>query len=431
MNVIPRALAVAVLLVAAGGTAQAQVDTALAARYFAEADTLCRREGSRLWGVSLCGPMVFADPATGSIATNRPAPDAPRPRVLGYVNAALEWGGERWSAFVWPMMPKDSAARAGLMLHELFHRVQPGLGLFIPSAPALPDHLDTMEGRYWMQLEWRALAEALTHSGAERHAALADALAFRAARRRLAPTAAESERIVEINEGLAQYTATAGAADATQAAADALRQLERVTAVESFVRTFAYPSGAAYGLLLDGWSPGWTRRIGAGDDLGNLARTASGVEPVADADAAARRYDSAALLAAEEKREAVRAERVAELRRRFVEGPVLVVPRGRNASFITNGVTPIPGVGTIYPRYRVSGEWGSLEADLVLVSSDERTLTLPAPKPAEGKTIEGDGWKVTVADGWIVRPGARAGDHEVVQEGARRPPAPSHTKEDS
>jgi hypothetical protein len=417
MNAIARAVAMAVLPVAAGGTAQAQVDTTLAARYFAEADALCEREGARLWGVSLCGPMVFADPATGSIATNHPAPDAPRPRVLGYVNAALEWGGERWSAFVWPMMPKDSAARAGLMLHELFHRVQHGLGLFIPSAPALPDHLDTMEGRYWMQLEWRALAEALRESGAQRRAALADALAFRAARRRLSPTAAESERIVEINEGLAQYTATVGAADSTPAATvDALRQLERVTTVESFVRTFAYPSGAAYGLLLDGWSPGWTRRIGAGDDLGSLVMAASGVEPAADAEAAARRYDSAALRAAEEKREAVRAARVAKLRRRFVEGPVLVVPRGRNASFITNGVTPIPGVGTIYPRYRVSGEWGSLEADLVLVSADERTLTLPAPKPVEGKTVEGDGWNVTVADGWIVRAGARAGDYEVVRE---------------
>ena len=167
------------------GLAAAQVDQALAARYFAEAEGLCRQEGGRLWGVSLCGPMVFADPATGTIATNHPAPDAARPRVLGYVNAALEWGGERWSAFVWPMMPKDSSTRAGLMLHELFHRVQPQLGLFLPSAPALPDHLDTAEGRYWMQLEWRALAEALRLTGEEQRRALADALGFRNARHRL------------------------------------------------------------------------------------------------------------------------------------------------------------------------------------------------------------------------------------------------------
>ena len=399
----------------------AQVDTARAARYFAEAEALCRKEDGRLWGVSLCGPMVLADPATGTIMTNRPPPEAPRPRVLGYVNAALEWGGERWSAFVWPMMPQDSAARAELMLHELFHRVQPGLGLFIPSAPALPDHLDTMDGRYWMQLEWRALAAALDTAGSARSAALADALAFRAARRALAPVAAESERIVEINEGLAQYTATAALAESAEAAAtSAIRQLDRVTEIESFVRTFAYPSGAAYGVLLDHWSPGWTRRIDASADLGRLVMTASGVEPSADADVAARRYDAAALRAAEERRETARAARVAELRRRFVEGPVLVVPRGRNAAFITNGVTPVPGAGTIYPRYRVSGAWGSLEADLVLVAADERTLALPAPGALEGKTLEGEGWKVTLNEGWLVRTGARAGDYEVVREGSGR-----------
>ena len=407
---------VAAMLIAA--PTAAQVDQSLASRYFAEAEALCRAESGRLWGVSLCGPMVFADPLTGTIATNRPAPDAPRPRVLGYVNAALEWGGERWSAFVWPMMPKDSAARAGLMLHELFHRVQPGLGLFLPSAPALPDHLDTAEGRFWMQLEWRALARALGNPGAERRAALADALAFRAARHRLAPLAAESERVVEINEGLAQYTATAAtAASPEAAAADAVRQLAKVTGVESFVRTFAYPSGAAYGVLLDEWSPGWTRRIGSADDLGRLVMTAAGVEPAANADSAAKRYDAEALRAAEESREAKRAGRVALLRQRFVDGPVVVVPRGRNASFITNGVTPIPGAGTIYPTYRVSGEWGSLEAELVLVSADERTLALPAPAPArlEGKSLSGEGWKVTLNDGWVVRPGARKGDYEVIR----------------
>ena len=396
---------------------RAQVDAQIAARYFAEADAACEREGGRLWGVSLCGPMVFADPATGSIATNRPAPDAPRPRVLGYVNAALEWGDERWSAFVWPMMPRDSALRTRLMLHELFHRVQPGLGLFLPSAPALPDHLDTIEGRYWMQLEWRALAEALGLTGEEQRRVLADALAFREARHRLSPSAAESERVVEINEGLAQYTATAAAAESPEAArADAIRQLQAAPEIETFVRTFAYPSGAAYGVLLDAWCPGWTRRIDSTDDLGDLVRAAAGVEPSTDAAAAAARYDAVALRAAEEEREALRVARVAELRRRFVDGPVLVVPRGRNASFVTNGVTPIPGSGTVYPTYRVTAEWGSLEADQVLVSADEKTLALPAPRELEGTTLKGDGWSVVLNEGWTVQPGDRRGDYAVVRE---------------
>jgi len=76
------------------------------------AAALCEREGACFWGVSLCGPMVFAEPVTGTIASNRPAPKAPRPRALGYANAADGKGRRplvylmcgRWS----PLMSADA-----------------------------------------------------------------------------------------------------------------------------------------------------------------------------------------------------------------------------------------------------------------------------------------------------------------------------------
>jgi hypothetical protein len=40
------------------------VDPQRAAMYFREAKELCDRDNGRLWGVSLCGPMVFADVRT-------------------------------------------------------------------------------------------------------------------------------------------------------------------------------------------------------------------------------------------------------------------------------------------------------------------------------------------------------------------------------
>jgi hypothetical protein len=79
--------------------------------------------------------------------------------------------------------------------------VQPQLGLLAPEGQN--PHLDTVEGRYWLQMEWRALAEAVGHTGPERIAAVRDALAFRLARRRAFPDAAENERRLEITEGLA------------------------------------------------------------------------------------------------------------------------------------------------------------------------------------------------------------------------------------
>jgi hypothetical protein len=144
-------------LVFAAVPSAGQVDQARAEQYFKEARALCERDGGRLWGVSLCGPMVIADATTGTIATSQPAPVGDRPRELGFVNAPLQWGGITWSAYVWQMIPQDDqAARGRLFMHELFHRIQPGLGLMAPSAGE-NSHLDSLEGRYWMRLEWRAL----------------------------------------------------------------------------------------------------------------------------------------------------------------------------------------------------------------------------------------------------------------------------------
>jgi hypothetical protein len=361
--------------------------------------------------------MVFADAATKTIATNRPAPAGDRPGILGFANAPVEWGGTTWVAYVWGFLsPDDPRQRAVLMLHELFHRIQPQLGLLTKTS-AGNDHLDTLDGRYWLQLEWRALAEAL-RSSPSRPLAVRDALAFRAARHALLPEAAEAERIQEINEGLAQYTGTALAAgSADDAASSAIAQLTQAEAQESFVSTFAYASGVGYGALLDQLSPGWTRRVRAASDLGRLLAEAAAVQAGENAAAAASRYDGPQLRAAEERRDAERKAQIAELRRRFVDGPVLVLPWGRRATFDNRGATPMPGGGTIFRGYRVTDEWGTFETTTgVLVSRESGTLTVPVPKSVAGPELADDGWTLKVAPGWAVRPGPRPNDYQLVRE---------------
>jgi hypothetical protein len=409
---VTRLLTSLILLAACAG---AQVDQQRASEWFKEIDAVCEREGGRLWGISLCGPIAIVDASTKTIATNQPAPAAPQPAYFGFANTALEWGGARWTTLVWRMVPAEAQSRTRMFLHELFHRIQPQLGFMILDGQN--DHLDTLEGRYWMQLEWRALSKALGASGDERVAALRDALSFRAERRRRFPGAAENERPLENNEGLAQYTGTVvAAASAADAVADAIAQLKEVERTPSFVRTFGYPSGAAYGLLLDAWSPGWTRRVKPTDDLAELVATVAKTGPGGNAQTAASRYDGPALRQSEERRDAELQLRLAELRRRFIEGPVLALPAGKSASFSTAGMTPIPGAGTIYPTYRTSSEWGSLEAANVLVAADRSKLTVPAPAKTEGTTIEGEGWKLTIAPGWVVKPGERKGDFVLARE---------------
>jgi hypothetical protein len=158
--------------------------------------------------------------------------------------------------------------------------------------------------------------------------------------------------------------------------------------------------------------------VRASDDVAVLLMQALGVQPVADAAAAAVRYGGAELRAAEEQREQQRQARIAELRRQFVDGPVLVMPGAGGGLSNSLGAVVIPDVGTIYfGAYRMKGEWGTLEADKgVLVATDGGSRRLPAPVRRDDTTISGDGWVLKVAPGWMIREGARKGDFEVVKQ---------------
>jgi len=337
---------------------------------------------------------------------------------VGLVNAPIQWGGVTWGAYAWDFMVNESArGRHQLILHELFHAVQPKLGLLLPAQAS--DHLDAVEGRYWLRLEWRALARALRESGKQRKLDIADALAFRQARRAAYPSGVESERAQEITEGLAQYTGTVLAAEsAKDAVASALDQLTAAETQDSFVRTFAYASGPAYGLLLDASSSGWTRRVRGTDDLATLLMRAVGVQPALNVTASAARYGDVQLHASEERRKRQRDERVAELRKLFVDGPVLRIAGPGSGSFDSRGAAVIPGVGTVYfGMFSWSGERGTISAENgVLIESQSNVRRLPAPMRRDDTTAAGDRWTFTAKPGWVIREGSRRGDYEVVEQ---------------
>jgi hypothetical protein len=154
-----------------------------------------------------------------------------------------------------------------------------------------------------------------------------DAFAFRQARLARYPEHVVSEYIIDINEGLASYTGVVLAApSAEDAVARAPELLAGAEEGESYVRTFAYTSGPAYGLLLDAASPRWTRQMQPGDEPAELLMRALGIQPAADADAAALGYGGAELRAAEERRDRERQARIAAAPRVPISAPDPGVP---------------------------------------------------------------------------------------------------------
>src|SRR5512132_841793 len=105
-------------LLATATAADGQVQPQLAKRWFEEATKLCERDAGRLWGVSLCGPMVIFDQATRTRATSQPEPVGPPPRFPGGADGPVSWGGLRWFAFpLFMLTSTDADARQQNMLH--------------------------------------------------------------------------------------------------------------------------------------------------------------------------------------------------------------------------------------------------------------------------------------------------------------------------
>jgi hypothetical protein len=177
------------------------------------------------------------------------------------------------------------------------------------------------------------------------------------------------------------------------------------------------------GLLLDRWVPGWQRRVARGEAPGAILRRSLGAS-TRDIAALGRPYGYAALSQDEDQREERRRATLARYRAVFFDGPRLVIPAdGANRSFDPNTLVPLDTLGTVYPTGSFTAPWGTLEVDGgngALLAADYRTITLAAPSapPPNGTSIRGDGWSLTLVDGWVVRAlaGGRAGDLEVTRK---------------
>jgi hypothetical protein len=300
-------------------------------------------------------------------------------------NTAVELAGVHWTQMLWPL-PDDEHQRETLIAHELFHRTQSQLG-FPEIKGGENAQLDTPDGRYYLQLEWRALARALeAHSDKDRREAAADAILFRSERYSLFPDAPAQEQALELNEGLAEYTGVrVGNATPEGQIQAALHDLSSHTADSTFVRSFACATGPSYGLLLDRYAPGWHQQLKKDEGFGVLLRNALHMSVPANlqqvAEQRAAQYDGPALRAAEQAREVKRQQVIALYRAQFLDGPVLMLPfRHMHIQFDPRNLQPLENAGTVYPNMHISDDWGILDAkNGAMMKSDWSAVILVAP----------------------------------------------------
>ena len=425
---IGRVVASLLVFVTCSAAQSSRIDTKLAAQYFRQLKQTSDRDGGKTWGLALYGPLMFVDPRSGNVVANQADLEhklAPQdgvfvgklPNEINPANTAIDWAGIHWTMVMWPVS-EFRQARERLLLHECFHRLQKNLGL--PARDAVNSHLDSLKGRIWIQMEWRALERALRQTGAARNAAIADALLFRNYRRSLFPDSAGNENALELNEGLAEYTGVKlSSADLQETAVRAnliLRQARNPT----FARSFAYISGPAYGALLDLSGRPWRVGMKPSTDLGVLLQQRYGIRirvSEAAARAAISRYEGEEIVTIETQQDQKRQQQITEARKKFRDGPVLILSLSPDVhySYDPNNVIGIDASNTVYPTMRLVDAWGVLT-----VSNGawlERDLTghlirarVPAPTDLSARPLKGEGWSLELTNGWEVVPGERTGD---------------------
>jgi len=416
------------------------IDPQLAAKYFQQLEQTSARDGKGLWGIPICGPIFFVDRKTREVVANQGDAEGllkpldgvfvgSFPKEKNVANTAIDWAGVSWTMVLWPV-PEWRQARERLLVHECFHRIQGSIGL--PARDAVNSHLESRDGRIWLQLEWRALERALRQSGEARKHSIADALLFRAYRHSLFSDAAENESKLELNEGLAEYTGMKLSSETTEELAVRANQAIRDSRnAATLGRSFAYVSGPAIGALLDLRGKPWRTRVAAVGDLGRML-TAAYVIPYPHpdarrAEAAGSRYGAEEVIGFENRREEKRLRDVASAKRRFLEGPVLVLPLSPNVSYSydPNNVFAIDATNTVYPILRLVDEWGILEVgDGAWLMRDSKgaftRAQVEAPALLSARPLKGKGWSLELKEGWSVVAGERAGDFRVGKEAAAK-----------
>lgn len=417
--------ALSCVLPVAAAAAPAPIPVAAASAVFARRHALCSADAGRLWGVSLCGPLMLADPKTHAAIANVPVPGAQRvgvyyrftlPANVPIGNAPLEYDHIRFAQIIWPLTGNHDEQAVTLM-HESFHRIQPKLGFVVKgarNAAALMGGdrtLDTQTGRIWLRGEIHALRAALTSSGAARTEALADALAMRAYRHAILPSTVAPEHILDIMEGLAESTGIDAGLPPSRRLIYTLRDMRTVEDAPSYARAFFFAIGPAYSELLDAVEPNWRRGVTMKTSIAALAAHAYGIRVVTPSASAAEeilaRYGGAEIEREEAARAARRTVRNARYRAELVAGSTLRLPlRHFKIAFNPAQEQRLGRDGSVYHHLMVSAPWGRIVVSQgdALINPDFTALTVAAPASHAGSTVRGRGWHLKLTPGTRIVP---------------------------
>jgi hypothetical protein len=397
--------------------AQESKNIKLASAYFKEVKHAAKNQ--RLWKQEIYGPTLFVEPNSRVAFSNvqdKAGILSPRagiftgilPRDVMIANTSITWQEQQWSVILWPL-PVDHDERISLMIHESYHRIQRKMG-FSDSSPTA-DHLSIMQGRIYFLLELMALKAAIGKPVNKRNEDLKNALVFRNKRQELFPTTFENERILEMNEGLAEFTGLILGRKKSSIVPHLFSQVDTAGNRKSLIRSSPYLTGPIYGYILYEKDKKWTANIDSTTSFPLLiSKTYAFALPerVTDKELAdlQKKYNGEDIVQAEEQKEKVRLKTVANYKAIYTSRPILHIRLIKmNIQFNPNNLFDLDDLGTIYPTAEIKDNWGTLTVfKNGMLMKDWSTISLPMEGFTENqRSINGNGWQLILKEGWSLK----------------------------
>jgi flagellin-specific chaperone FliS len=375
------------------------------------------KENGKLWNHKLYGSLLFVNQddriiianekdTKGILTKNGEIYTGILPNEINVANTAFNWNGKRWTMVMLPL-PKNYNERLNLLTHELFHRIQPEIGfanLYLKSC----NHLDNIDGRIYLKLELEALKNALaTNSENKQKEHIKNALFFRAYRHQMFPNAKENENLLELNEGLAEYTGTTlSDRNDKDLKTHYIQAIEKLYKNSTFVSSFAYRTIPVYGYYMKQNDETWHLKISERTNLTDYITDFFSLSiPVNLKDSVFKNrdgYNYTQINDFEIKRDKKQKKIIAMLDNKFQENPILVIPfQNMNISYNPNNLIPYRDLGTVYPNLRITDNWGILTVEKgALVGKNWGKVIVSEPTKITVKIIEGKGWKLELNSDW-------------------------------
>lgn len=394
---------------------QISIPISSAENYFSEIKELCEKDGGNLWGKSLYTAFLFVDPQTRDVVANEPDNQGileksgnvyigkfPEDKIIA--NSTTTLGNKKYAMVMWQDFSSDKLFRNSLFIHEIFHYQQPLLGLQSTKEYA-NNHLDEMNARIYLKLEWMALDRAINNQDKEKIEAIEDALIFRQLRRDTY-SAAKSENNLEIAEGIPEYTGITMASSSKSEIKKLLKNaLEEQINSDSFVRSFAYYSGPAYGVLLDEVNDNWRKKLKPNSDLGNLLKENYKIEIQSNTfDTRKEKYNYQEIYEFEQKKKQKKDKLIKKYEEKFTNNAIVKIKvNSPSIGFNPKNLIPLKDLGTVYPNIVITDSFGTLTVKRGGCLFNWKTAIVSAKNISIKKEkISGDGWTIKLNKGYSI-----------------------------